>query len=257
MPIEQVFEKKEDAPEWLHSHLVEDDGKFVFKGETAAEVENLKKTTKKERDARTKYEGELKKFERFKPIADADEDEWSQFLEAWNKRGEAGNGKPDSNPDAAKQLELKDKLHAKELKKATDELGLLKIDLTKAQGELREFRLWTPLREQFIKAGGIPEDWELARLDLASKNQFDFDEDGKIVVMEDGQASSVSPEKFFQQVYSDQRPKFYKASGAGGSGAPPGKGNGNSTKTIKREAWDKLPQSEKDAKVAAGFTVVD
>ena len=37
--------------------------------------------------------------------------------------------------------------------------------------------------------------------------------------MEDGQPSTVSAEKFFRDVYSDQRPKFYKATAAAGSGA--------------------------------------
>lgn len=255
MPVEQTFETKEEAPEWLQSHLVEDGGKFVFRGESAAEVENLKKTTKKERDARALHEKEVNKLkERFKSLLDVDDDELTQFYEAYSKRGESGNGK---DPGTKDQLELKDKLHAKELKKVTDDLAALTGKLTKADGELREFRLWTPLREVAIKAGVVPEDWDVVRLDIANQGVFGFDDDNKVVVMEDGSPSSVTPETWFKQVYSELRPKFFKASGAGGGGANPGQKPGSTNKSIKREAFDKLSTSEREVKIKAGFAIVD
>lgn|GEM_PF-2583746 len=258
MPIEQTFEKKEDAPEWLHSSLAEENGKFVFRGETSTEVENLKKTTKTERDRRVKLEADAKKYDPFKEILDAEQEERDAFLEGWKNRGQQKDDKTKNDPDAKQQLEMKDKLHAKEVKKLTDENGTLKADLQKAQTGLREFQLWTPLREIAIKNGLNPEDWELARLELSHQSRFGFDEDGKIVVIEDGHPSTVTPEKFFKDVYSDLRPKFYKATNAGGSGAQHGtKGTGNGKKTMTREAFEALDQAGRMKTAKEGVQIVD
>lgn len=254
MPVEQTFETKEEAPEWLHAHLVEDGGKFVFRGETAAEVENLRKTTKKERDARALHEKEVNKLkERFKSLLDTDDDELNQFLEAYSKRSDNGNkDKPDS-----REQELKDKLHQKELKKVLDERDGTKTELEQARIELRGFRLWSPLRDMAIKAGLVPEDWPVVKLHLESLRLFDLDEDHKPVLIEDGSPSSVSPERWFKEVYAEQQPKFFKASGAGGGGANPGQKPGSTNKSIKREAFDKLSTSEREARIKSGFAIVD
>ncbi len=250
MPVQVTFDSQDAIPEALKAHSVEKDGKWVFEAETLPEVENLKKTVKKEREGRTKYESELKKFERLKPLTEVEEEEREKFLEAWEKRNET-KGKPDPQVD-----ETLKKLHAKELKKLQDQLTPLSSENEKLKAKLRDFELWTPLRDVAVKSGVIAEDWDLVRLDLSSKNQFGFDEDGKIVVLEDGHPSIVSPEKFFKEVYSDQRPKFYKASGAGGSGASAGTGNGAS-KTIKRDAFAQLSSADQMAKIKEGYVPVD
>lgn len=251
MPVSLTFESQEAAPEAIREHLVEKDGKFLFEAETLSEVENLSKTAKSERERRVRLEKEAKGFERFKPLAEADDDEFAQFLESWTKRGEKnGDGKEP-------QAELNEKLHKRELKTRDDELQQLRPEIEKLRGEVREYRLWTPLREMFIASGGEPKDWQLARLDLANQRRFDFDEEGKIVVMEDNAPSGVSPERFFKEVYSDQQPKLYKASGAGGGGANPGQKSGSTNKSIKRDAYDRLSAFEREAKIKAGFSVVD
>ena len=64
MPIEQVFETKEEAPEFLRNALLEtEDGKFKFQAEPPPEVGNLKKTLDKERKARAEYEAKLKQYD--------------------------------------------------------------------------------------------------------------------------------------------------------------------------------------------------
>lgn len=254
MPINLTWDSQDAIPDGLQNFAVERDGKFVFEAETLQEVANLKKTAKSERDLRTKYEPVAKKAERFKALLDAEDDEIEQFLEGWQKRGE-NTPKPD--PDASKQLELKDKLHQREIKKREDELALLKMQTETMSAELREFKLWTPLREVAIKADLMPEDWDLARLELASQKRFDFDDDGKIVLLEDGVPSNVSPERFFKEVYSEQRPKFYRASGASGSGATNGNKPNNNAKTMKRSAFQSLTPSEQMAAVKKGVSVVD
>lgn len=245
MPVKLTWEAQDAIPDGLKDHAVEQDGKWIFEAETVAEVGNLKNTLKKERDNRAKFEGELKRFERFKPLTEADEDELDEFLERWERRNEKPAGSKGKPEDDA----VKDKLHQREVKKLADELGTTKAELEKAQAELNDFRLWTPLRDVFIKAGGEPGDWELARLELASQGRFGFDDDRKIVVLEDGHPSSVSPEKFFKDVYSDQRPKFYRASNAAGSGA-----NNNTAGGMRGQDLSKLSATERlKAARAAGI----
>jgi len=262
MPIEFQVDSLDKVEEGVRGAYVETDGKFNLDPDKYAELKaaGLKKKNSELLGKVKQHETELTKYGKFKSLtealAEADEDEIGQVLEHWTKRGENGKGKAD--PDATKQLEMKDKLHAKELKKRDDELSTTKTELQKAQFELRDFKLWTPLRDVFIKADGDPADWEVARLELASQRRFDFDEDGKIVVMEDGSASSVTPEKFFKEVYSDQRPKFYKASNAGGSGANnKNKSGSGNKKTMLRTAFDQLPHSERAAFIKAGGEVVN
>lgn len=67
MPIEQIFDSKEDVPEFLKSAVVEQDGKFVFKAELPGEVTGLKSALDKERKAREEYEKKLKGFEGIDP----------------------------------------------------------------------------------------------------------------------------------------------------------------------------------------------
>ena len=260
MPIKQVFESQDAIPEFLQSAVVEQDGKWIFEAETAQEVQALKGSLKKERDGRAQLQKAVQGTERFKPIlealGEADDEEITGFLESYKNR-QANGGKPQPDPDATKQLELKDKLHAKELKKREDQLAQIQADYERTQRELKEFRLWTPLRDIAIKANLSPEDWELARLDLSAQGRFGFDEDGKIVVLEEGQPSSITPEKFFKEVYSDQRPKFYKASAAGGSGAPSQSSSGRGPKTMKRGDWNQLTPAKQAAFFKEGGTLTD
>lgn len=256
MPFQITWDSQDAIPDNLKNLAVEKDGKFVLEGETAAEIENLKKTKNKERDMRTKYESEVKKLERFKPLAEAEEDEVEEFMERWNKRKEEPP-KQDPNPDAAKQLELKDKLHAKELKRRDDELASIKSANEKAELQLKEFRLWTPLRDIAIKAGLVAEDWELARLDLSAKGRFGFDDEGAIVVIEDGHPSTITPERFFKEVYTDERPKFYHATGAGGGGANASAKNGLNAKQVKRETFNNMSTEARAKFFKDGGSVVD
>jgi hypothetical protein len=236
MPINATFDTQDAVPDFLKTAVVEKDGKWIFEAETVAEVGNLKSSLKKERDNRTKFEAEVKKFERFKPFAEADEEEVTQFVEAWSKRGEKKEDKDKPGEDSIKLKEQLEKAHQKQLQAKEAAIAKAEAELTTVKGQLREVNLWTPLRELFIKANGDPSDWEVARLELANQKRFDFDDEGKIVVMDDGHSSTVTPDKFFKDVYSEARPKFYKASNAAGSGAQNNtSGNGNRSISISRE----------------------
>jgi hypothetical protein len=67
MPVKQVFDKKEDAPEWLRGSLLEQDGKFVFEAELPTETAGLKSALQKEREAKAAFEKSLKAFEGVDP----------------------------------------------------------------------------------------------------------------------------------------------------------------------------------------------
>lgn len=224
MPIEYVVDSLDQVSEDVRGAYVEAEGKFNFDADKYAELKaaGLKKKNNELLGKLKQGETELAKFGKLKPLVDvlgeADETELEEFQTAWQKRHETkGKGKP--GDDQQQQLELKERIHQREMKKLMDEIAQLKPSLESAQARLDAYELWTPLRDEFIKADGEPADWELVRLELQSQGRFGFDEDRKIVVLEDGQPSSVTPEKFFKQIYSEQRPKFYRATGAGGSGA--------------------------------------
>lgn len=178
----------------------------------------LKNKNKELLSNQAKLKTDFAKFERFKPIVDADEAEAEQFLTAWEKRNEQAankeHGASKADLDAAK-----DKAHAREIKKREEELAKHKAELENATKALREYQLWTPLRDMFIKSGGDPADWSHARRELAEQSRFDFDESGKIVVMQDGYADTIAPENFFKTIYPEQSPKFYRPTGAAGTGS--------------------------------------
>jgi len=67
MPVKQVFDKKEDAPEWVRESLLEQDGKFVFEAELPHEVKGLKSALEAERRAKADFEKSLKGFEGIDP----------------------------------------------------------------------------------------------------------------------------------------------------------------------------------------------
>src|SRR5688572_21778771 len=86
------------------------------------------------------------------------------------------------------------------------------------QRDLKHYKLTVPLKDIAVKAGVIAEDLDLVMLDV--QGRFRLDDSGKIVLLDpDGDVSDVTPQKFFETLYKEQRPKFYKASDAGGGGA--------------------------------------
>lgn len=260
MALEYVVESLDKVSDDLKSAYVEAEGKFNFDPDKYAELkaEGLKKKNGELLGKLKIKDGELGKFAKFKSLAElmaeADETEIEEFQTNWQKRGDKNKGK---TTDDADKLEMKEKLHAREVKKLADELGKTSAEFQKAQAELKDYKLWTPLRDIAIKAGLDPQDWEVARLELSHQQRFGFDEDGKVVVMEDGQPSTVSPEKFFKEVYSDLRPKFYKASGAAGSGATNNTAGAHGQKTMKRADFDARSPTEKMAFVKANGELID
>lgn len=234
MAVEHVVDTLDAISEDVRGAYVESDGKFTLDADKYAEIKaaGLKKKNNELLGKVKQHESELGKFSKFKTLtealADVEEDDIPGVIDAWQKRAEK---KGDDG-----KAEMERKLQERKEKKQAEELAKIQGDFQRAQSELKDFKLWTPLREVFIKSGGDPQDWEVARLELSHQGRFSFDEEGKIVVMEDGQPSTVSADKFFREVYSEARPKFYKASTASGSGAQNNtSGSGGKAITLSRE----------------------
>lgn len=210
MPIKLtgVVETLDSVPEAFKAAYEQKDGKFHLKEvefEDPAEV--TKKLTKKEAlltDAN-------KKLGRYTKFAEFTDDDLDDLL---NLRELKKSGKP-LTVDEKAELE---RLHKKATEKLGGDLKAREEQITTLERDLRHYKLTVPLRDIAVKAGVIAEDLDLVMLDVQSR--FKLDENGKIVVLDsDGDVSDVTPQKFFETLYKEQRPKFYKASDAGGSGA--------------------------------------
>jgi hypothetical protein len=110
--------------------------------------------------------------------------------------------------------------------------------------ELTHYKLTTPLKDIALKAGVFPDSVDLVMLDTAKR--FALGDDGQIQVLDEhGNPTSITPQKFFDTLYKEQRPRFYAASGAGGSGARnDGKGSGGH-RTLSRAAFEALDHDER------------
>jgi uncharacterized protein YnzC (UPF0291/DUF896 family) len=248
MPFKLEFAKAEDAPEALRAHLAEADGKFVFEGEPISVVTQTNEKLKKLRgdlDAKTAKLGRFAKLDELGDELDVDE--------LLSLRELKKQGKP-LTADEKAELE---RLHKKQLDKLNGDVKTRDERLTVAEAELKRYRLTEPLKAIALKAGVLPEDLELAMLETQSRFRLSDDSKKIVVVDEDGDATDITPQDFFGKLYKQQRPKFYAASGAGGSGATQNSGGSAGKKTITRADFDKLPPPSQSAFVKGGGTVTD
>lgn len=245
MPIKQVFEKREDAPEWLRSALIEDGGKFVFEAETTTEIAGLKKTI----DALRLSEGELSKLK--KQIEGMDIDEAKKAVEAAKQ---AENDKLKAKGDwETREANLKQQLSDQ----FTKEYGPIK-----AQNEKLTAAVEKHLKES-VAAQAIADAKGNTRLLLPHVLQHIkvVEENGEYVarVMKDGQVrigdAKGTPMTISQLVEAEFKSSAdyagaFAASGAAGSGAGPTNGGAGSGYQLSREQA-KDPQTYRAAKEAA------
>lgn len=171
------------------------------------------KLAKKEKTI-TETNAKLGRYTKFAELSD-DELEELHGLRELKK-----SGKP-LTVDEKADLE---RLHGKATKKLSDDLAARDEKLTTYERELKRFKLTDPLRAIATaeKVGMFPEDFDLAWSEISSRFKL-VEEEGKkariVVLDEDGDESDIKPEDFFNKLYKQQRPKFFKGSGAGGSGA--------------------------------------
>ena len=225
------------ADESLKSVYVEHEGKFRFDPDKYAEIkaQGLKSKTKELLGKLTKANDGLKRFEKF---ADFEDDDLTEF-QTWREQKDNPPADKDKQPkDSELQAQFDKALKSKEAKWGTEK-QTLESQIAELTKENKHFKLTVPLRDAALKSGVLADDLELVMLDTAKR--FSLNDDGEIVVLdEDGDPTDITPQKFFDTLYREQRPKFYAASGASGSGAPSSTANPGGKRVMRRAEFDKL-----------------
>lgn len=255
MAIEITVDSLDSVDESLRGVYVEADGQYMLDPDKYAEHKalGLKKKNSELIGKEKQLKAELAKFEKFK---DLDLDALEEFFEA-REQGQQDNGK--GKPDGEQSPDLR-RLN-KQIEKLQGQLkqneATWQMEREQMVAELRHYKLTVPLKEIALKAGVLPDDVDLALLETAKR--FRLQDDGRILVVdEDGDPTTDTPERFFKEVYRDMRPKFYAATGAGGSGAAPGaKGGTGGNKTMKRTAFDALNAIQRAKAIKDGVQIVD
>lgn len=191
----------------------QENGKYLWAD--LEDVGNLKGALKKERDGREFTEKELKAFKDLGLTAE-------QIRELKDSKG--GEPKPPEDVE---------KLIAKRLAEKEKEWEPVRLERDALKAEVRTLKLTDKVRADFVAAGGIEADAELMLADPLTQHRFDLNDKGKIVVLdEDGDPTGMTPKEFFEKVYKGKRPKFFKGTGAGGSGASSGDGGSGTSKDL-------------------------
>lgn len=253
MPIALTYDTADAVPESLKNHVTERDGKYVFEAEPAAEVEKTRsKYTKLSGDLDT-LRGKYKRYEKLDTLGeDLDVDELLSLRELKKQ------GKP-LTPDEKAELE---RIHGKTVEKLKGESTQLSEKLKSYESELKKYKLTDPIRAIATseKVGMFAEDFDLAWTEINSRFRL-VEEDGKkariVVLDEDGDATDIKIEDFFTKLYKQQRPKFFKASDKGGSGAPSNNNGGGSEKTVSRAAFEAMSQADRMRVSKQGIKVVE
>lgn len=239
--------KLDEVPEGYRGLYVEKDGSFVVDPAKLEDFEwddreELAGALENERKERKRLKAEVDKFAGLDP-----------------ERARAAQKKLDD----LEAQELMDKGEFDRLlKKRADEFDARESEyrqqLEAATGQLTQFKLTDKVRAAALAAGVLPDDVDDV-LTLTSP-RFKLGDKDKIVILDkDGDESSLTLEKFFGEDFKTQKPKFYAASGAGGSGAPAG-GTGGGTggaKSVKRTDFETMSPADQLAHSKSGGTVVD
>jgi hypothetical protein len=234
MPVKQVFEKKEDAPEWLRSSLLEQDGKFVFEAELPTETAGLKSALDKERKAKADFEKALKGFEGIDPAKAKELMEQAEKIEAdkLKSKGDWETREKQLKEQLAADLSKRETHFQTELKTREDRIGKLQSSLEKSLIEAQA-------TAAIASAKGSPE----LLLPHVMRSVKVIEENGEFVARvldAAGQPriANVKGDPFtIANLVEEMKAnavfgRAFEASGAGGSGAGQGGGSGGGAKTI-------------------------
>ena len=213
MPL-PTFETEADIPTAVRSGYIEREGKWIPDDldNTKQILNEKKKLQQRLTDLESKYGG-------------VDPDEIKQLL---------------ADKRTADEKRQKD---AGEFDKLLDKrLNETKIEYEKRLAELSPYKtkyedrvLEIAIRDAAVKAGVIPSDLQhVLKIVKGSSIRYDEKSDKVVVVDEDGDVTSATPEKFFAETFKTQAPKFYQPSGGSGGGATPGSGSVRTNGTIDR-----------------------
>jgi hypothetical protein len=225
-----IFDSLDAVPEVIREHYKERDGKFyleVDKPEVVASGlaknrDDVLKEKKALADKLSSYESRFKG----KTV-----EEIEALLTAAEQK-ELDETKKTGNLD--KIIERYNK--SEQLLKDTHE-----AERTKLIAQLNKFKVDDKLRKAALDGGVIREIADDV-VDLIRK-RTQLTEGDQLVILdkEGGDPMSVSVEKFFADVFKQERPHYYEASGAGGSGAS----NGGKQQLTRRVDYSKLSPVER------------
>jgi hypothetical protein len=249
MPIEQIFETRDDAPEFLRAALLEKDGKFVFAAETAQEIGGLKKALDTERKQRAEAEKTLKQFEGVDP---------EKYAELMKSQEDAAAQKlRDSGDWTAREAQLRAQLEADLRKRETHytaEVNSRDARLALMQTALNGALINSEAVAAITAAKGEP----ALLLPHVLRQTRITEEDGQFrveVVDAQGQpriadikGTPFSIKNLIEEMKADPiYGRAFEATGAGGSGAQNGNKAAGNGKSISRAAFDAMDPAARDA----------
>lgn len=253
MPFTLTFDKKDDAPEAIRSLLTEKDGKFIFEGETATEIANLKSALDTERTGGRATKTELEKLR--KQIEGLDLEKARQLLaDADKAAAETAKAKGDWE---AREKQLLDK-HAAEISKLQDREKAL-------QRAIERHLVEAQATAAIAAAKGVPElllPHVIRAISVVEENgEFStkvVDTNGNPRIG-DAKGTPMTISQLVEEFRSNEIfGRAFEASGAGGSGAINGsKGAGGGQKNMTREAFDALDQAGRMKAAKEGVQIVD
>ena len=247
-----VVDSLESIPEAYRASYEEKDGKFHLKEIEFEDSATVKEKLGKKEQALNAANQKLGRYGKFQELTD-DELEETLTLRELKKAG-----KP-LTVDEKAELE---RLNKKATDKLTSELNAEREGRKAEQAQLKKFKLTDPIRSIATSeaVGMFAEDFDLAWSEIGSRFKL-VEEEGKkpriVVLDDDGDETDIKVEDFFVKLYRQKRPKFFKASDAGGSGAVNEKKGGGGGKTINRAAFDQMDPNEKSKFISEGGKVTD
>ena len=211
--MEYQVDSLEGVDESLQGLYKEDNGKFVLNVNGLPQPEDttaLKNALERQKANVTALKQKTEALARFEPYADYEgiEDILPNLDSIVAKANAAGD------PEGLERAQAKYKA---ELAKHEAEKSEMQRNLEALQTEMKNTSIINHAREAAIAAGAIPEKVD----DLLALTRSFFDNaDGETFVRDaEGHPTGVSPKDWFGSVQKEQRPDYFKGSGASGSGA--------------------------------------
>lgn len=259
MPIEQIFETREDAPEFLRPALLEKDGKFVFQAELPHEVQGLKTALSKERGFKKQLEDQLKGFEGIDPEVARQMLQKQQEIEAQQARekGDWATREEQLKSQLAKDLASREKHYTTELEQREQRLKAM-------QNSLNRYIIEAQATAAIAAAKGTP---ELLMPHIQRQVQI-VEENGDFVArvidaqgqprIADINGTPFSIRHLIEEMKADPiYGRAFESSGAGGSGASNASRGAAGSKTITRSALDRMSPTEQMAWFRQGGQITD
>lgn len=258
--LKAIIEKIEDAPLAYQGAYTKDEetGKFVLdvsKYDAIATAGiKIKNADLVKSEAAAK--AELAKFDKFRTLADDDEFDATAYQE-WKESQKTGGDKSKEGEQAVKFQEMLNKEKQKWDKSSTDKLTAKDTELRGVTDKYTNRVKRLALTQIALDAGVLKDVLDdVVELHMSRFKVADL-EKGTLVLLDDGEESTFTPEHYFTNVLKESKPRYYPASDKGGSGGHGGNNNGGGRlKTIR--ASDQEAINANFADIASGkITVVE